>query len=67
MAAALCRCLPAGPFSSQRGSMDYAKAFKARRADGVESVELKESVSKVRARSLPTRRCLLLTNPCPIP
>ena len=45
----------------------YAKAFKARRADGVESVELKESVSKVRARSLPTRRCLLLTNPCPIP
>ena len=45
----------------------YAKAFKARRADGVESVELKESVSKVRARSLPTRRCLLLTNPCLIP
>ena len=43
------------------------KAFKARRADGVESVELKESVSKVCARSLPTRRCLLLTNPCPIP
>ena len=45
----------------------YAKAFKARRADGVEFVELKESVSKVRARSLPTRRCLLLTNPCLIP
>ena len=45
----------------------YAKAFKARRADGVESVELKESVSKVRACSLPTHRCLSLTNPCPIP
>ena len=45
----------------------YAKAFKARRADGVESVELKESVSKVRACSLPTHRCLSLTNPRPIP
>ena len=45
----------------------YAKAFKARRAGGLESVELKESVSKVRACSLPTHRCLSLTNPCPIP
>ena len=46
----------------------YAKAFKARRAGGLESVELKESVSKVRACSLPTsHRCLSLTTPCPIP
>ena len=45
----------------------YAKAFKARRAGGLESVELKESVSKVRACSLPTHRCLSLTIPCPIP